>query len=190
MKVKPVIIFIGVVILVLAVALAAMKKQAEGRHLQSTASLLELSNRLDSAGITLNDLRQSNLTLTNDLATLSQRFEATSNNFSDASGQLTFAKSEFDNEQNHAMDLSRRVGDLQPKNQEMFGRATSLSNNYVLWNDQLVDGQQQLATSQSNNMFLATELEKQLAQKSEWHRRFNDLDEIRAQFNYLAYGFY
>jgi chromosome segregation ATPase len=121
---------------------------------------------------------------------LIQRFEATSNNFSDASGQLTRVKNEFDNEQGHVTDLNRQVGDLQPRNQELGERATSLSNNFDSLNGRLAVLQEQLATSQSNNVFLAAELEKQLAQKSEWQRRFSDLDEVRAQLNYLAYGFY
>jgi chromosome segregation ATPase len=190
MKFKLGIIFIGVIILVLVTALAVTKKQAGDLHLQSTTALLELSNRLDAAGVTLDDLRQRNLTLTNDLATTSQRFEATSNNFSEISGQLTRVKSEFDNEQGHVTDLNRQIGDLQPQNQELGERAISLSNNFVLRNDQLAALQQRLAATQSNNVLLAAELEKQLAQKSEWQRRFNDLDEVRAQLNYLAYGFY
>ena len=190
MNIKLGIIFSGVIILVLMAALAVTKKQAGDLHLQNTDSLLELSNRLDTAGVTLNDLHETNLTLTNDIAATSQRFEATSNNFSDTAGQLTRVKSEFDNEQNHVTDLSNRVGGLQPQNQELGERTTSLSNNFILRNDQLAILRQQLAASQSNNVVLAAKLQDVMAQKSEWQRRFNDLDEVRAQLNYLAYGFY
>jgi chromosome segregation ATPase len=183
-------IFIIVVILVLVVALAVTKKQGEDRHLQSTELLLELSNRLDTAGVTLDDLHQINLTLTNDLASMSRKFETTSNNLSDTAGQLTRTKSEFGNVQDHVTDLTDRVGDLQPGNQELGKRAFSLSNNFVLRNDQSADVQQQLATSQSNNTVLAAKLQDVMTQKSEWQRRFNDLDEVRAQLDYLAYGFY
>jgi chromosome segregation ATPase len=190
MNFKSAIIFASAVILVLVVALAGMKHQTEGMHIRNTASLLELSNRLDTTGVTLNNLQQINLMLTNDLATLSQRFEMTSNDFSDASGQLTRTKSELDNEQNQVTDLNNQVGDLQPQSQELGERATSLSNNYVLRNDQLAVLRQQLGASESNNVFLTAKLQEVMAQKSEWQRRFNDLDEVRAQFNYLAYGFY
>ena len=190
MKFKHGIIFSSVLILVLTAALAVTKQQAKHLHLQSTDSLLELSNRLDTAGVTLDDLHQINLKLTNDLATLSQRFEATSNNFSDTAGQLARTRSEFDNAQVHVTKLSRQVGDLQPQNVELDERATSLSNGFVLRTDQLAVLQQQLATSQSNNVFQAAKLQAVMAQKSDWQRRFNDLDEVRAQFNYLAYGFY
>jgi chromosome segregation ATPase len=190
MNLRSGIIFTSVVILVLMAVLAVTKKQAERRHLQSTDSLLELSNRLDNAGVTLNDLHQINLKLTNDLAILSQRFEATSNNLSDTAGQLTRTKSEFGNVQDHMTDLTHQVGDLQPQNMELGERTTSLSNNFVLRSDQLAVLRQQLGTSESNNVFLAAKLQEVMAQKSEWQRRFNDLDEVRAQFNYLAYGFY
>jgi len=51
--------------------------------------------------------------------------------------------------------------------------------------------QQQLTTAQSNYDFLSVQLQKQTEQKAEWLRKFNDSDELRAQYNYLRFaGFY
>jgi len=42
-----------------------------------------------------------------------------------------------------------------------------------------------LATSQTNNEFLNNELKKQMAQRAELERKFNDLAEVRAQVKKL-----
>jgi hypothetical protein len=60
-----------------------------------------------------------------------------------------------------------------------------LSNNIVQLDAQIAATQQQLATSQTNNAFLAAELQKQMAQKAELERKFNDVDAVRGQLSKL-----
>jgi hypothetical protein len=64
-------------------------------------------------------------------------------------------------------------------------RATSLSNAIIALNAQIADTKQQLANAETNNTFLAFELQKQVEQKAELERKFNDLDEVRAQVKKL-----
>jgi chromosome segregation ATPase len=177
-------------IIVLAADLVLTKKQADNLHVQGTAALIDLSNQLDSAAFALKDLRRGGQMMTNDLAAASQRFELTSNDLADFSGRLTSAKGELDAEKIRSAELGGRVQGLLPKNQELNERTGAYSNHFVLWSSQLLALQQQLEISRSNDLFLAAELRKQVEQKNELQRRFNDLDEIRARFNYLAYGFY
>jgi chromosome segregation ATPase len=181
---------IGVIVLIavgvgLLVALVTTKKQADDLHTKDVASILEFSNQLDTATINLNDLRQVNLMLTNDLATTRQALDATSNSLAEASGQLADAKTEIENDQNQITNLNGRIGDLEAQNKVLDDRAVALSNNITSLNDQIAATQQQLATAQTNNLFLAAELQKQMAQKADLERRFNDIDEVRAQVKKL-----
>ena len=184
------ILFFVLIIILLVAALAVTKRQARNLHAQSTMAMIDLSNQLAITAVTLNDLRQVGQLMTNDLAAASQRFERNSNDLVEMSGRLTSATGEFEAEQGLANKLGRRVGDLLPKNRNLNECANVFSNDFILLSDQLLALQQQLQISQSNELFLAAGLHEQMEQKSELQRRFNDLDEVSARFNYLAYGFY
>jgi chromosome segregation ATPase len=183
------IIILSIAIIGLGVGLVMTKKQADHLHTRDTASILDFSNQLATTGIFLEDLRQDNLMLTNNLAATSQIFETTSNHFADLSSQLTDAKTTNEGEQGYVIKLNGHVGVLEPQNKMLNDRAASLSNNIVLLEAQIAATQQQLTMSQTNNVFLAAELEKQLAQKAELECHFNNIGALRAQAKYLTFGF-
>jgi hypothetical protein len=182
MKIKTGIILLAVISVGLLIALFVAKKQAEDVHVKDTASILEFSNQLDTANINLNDERQVNLMLTNDLASTRQALVETSNSLS---GQLAGAQNEIENAQNQITNLNGRISDLETQNKALDDRATMLSNNIVTLDAQIAATQQQLATSQTNNAFLAAELQKQMAEKAELERKFSDVDAVRAQLTKL-----
>lgn len=182
MKMKFGIIALVVVSVGLLIALIATKKQADDMHVKDAASILEFSNQLDTANINLNDLRQVNLMLTNDLESTRQVFAAASNTLS---GELAGAKVQIESDQDQITNLNGRIGDLETQNKALDDRATTLSNNMVALDAQIAATQQQLATSETNNAFLAAELQKQMTQKAELERRFNDLDAVRGQLKKL-----
>jgi chromosome segregation ATPase len=180
-----------VVIIGLVVALVVTKKQAANLHMQNTASLLELSNQLETANLNFNGLGQINLMITNDLAATSQTLAEASNQLVETSGRLTLVKKEFESNQARITGLNGLVGNLEPQNQELNERAMSLSNSLVALNAEIFALRHQLATTGTNNTLLAAELQKQMEQKAELERQFNDLDEVTARYNYLAlFGFY
>ncbi len=88
MKTKTGIIVLVVIAVGLLIALFATKKQADDQHVKDAASILEFSNQLDTANLNLNDLRQVNLMLTNDLESTRQALESASNNLVQTSGEL------------------------------------------------------------------------------------------------------
>lgn len=182
MKAKTGIIVLVVVAAGLLIALFATKKQADDQHVKDAAAILEFSNQLDSANLNLNDQRQVNLMLTNDLASTRQAFIETSNNLS---GQLAGARVEIADAQEQITNLNGRISDLETQNKALDDRANMLSNNIVALDAQIAVTQQQLAKSQTNNTFLATELQKQMAEKAELERKFNDVDAVRAQLSKL-----
>jgi peptidoglycan hydrolase CwlO-like protein len=185
MKIKIGIIVLVVVSSGLLVALFVTKKQADDLHVKDTSTILQFSNDLDTANINLNDLRQVNLMLTNDLASTREVLDATSNSLAQTSSQLADAKTEIENDQNQITNLNGRIGDLETQNKVLDDRATVLSNNIASLNDQIAATQQQLAAAQTNNAFLSAELQKQMAQKAELERKFNDIDDVRAQVKKL-----
>ncbi len=184
------IIVLGVVLVGLAIALVVTKKSADGWQAQNTASIMDFSNQLVMANSQLNDLHQDNLMLTNDLVTASQTLETISNQLTEATNQLTDAKTELESTQSRVALLKSRVADLEPQGQELVARAGSLSNNIAALDAQIAEAQQQLAASQTNNAALAAKLQQQMAQRVELERRFNDIDEVRAQQSSLTFGFH
>jgi chromosome segregation ATPase len=180
-----------VVIIGLVVALVATKKQAANLHIQNTAALLELSNQLETANLNYNGLDQTNLMLTNDLAAMSQTIMEASNQLAETSGRLTLIKNEVVSNQARITRLNGLVGSLEPQNEELNERAMSLSNSLVALNAEIFGLRHQLATTGTNDTFLAAELQKQMEQKGELEHQFNDLDEVTTRYNYLAlFGFY
>jgi chromosome segregation ATPase len=182
MKTKTGIIVLVVVAAGLLIALFATKKQADDQHVKDVTAILEFSNQLDTANINLNDQRQVNLMLTNDLESTRQVLMETSNNLS---GQLAGAKAEIENDQNMITNLNGRISDLETQNKALDGRATMLSNNIVVLDAKIAATQRLLATTQTNNAFLAAELQKQMAEKAELERKFSDVDAVRAQLSKL-----
>jgi chromosome segregation ATPase len=81
--------------------------------------------------------------------------------------------------------LTSRITDLEAENQVLDDRANSLSNAITALDSQIAETRQQLATAETNNTFLTFELQKQVEQKAELERKFNDLDEVRAQVKKL-----
>jgi peptidoglycan hydrolase CwlO-like protein len=185
MKIKTAIVILVAGCVGLLIALIATKKQSDDAHLKDTAAILEFSNQLDTANLTLNDLHQVNLMLTNDLADTRQVLEAVSNNLSQTSGELAGTKTELESDQSQIANLSGRISDLEAQNAALDERANTLSNSIASLDVQIAATQQQLATTQTNNVFLAAELQKQMAQKAELERRFNDINEVRAQVKKL-----
>lgn len=185
MKIKLGLVILSVIALGLLVALIVARNQANDQAAKDAASILEFSNQLDTASVTLNDLRQVNVVLTNDLAATRQALEAASNNLAETSTQLAGAKTQIEGDQSQINNLNGRVADLETQNKALDDRATALSNNIVTLDAQITATQKQLAVAQTNNTFLIAELQKQLNKRAELERRFNDLDAVRAQVKKL-----
>ena len=185
MKIKIGIVVLVVVCAGLLIALVATKKQADDLHKKDSDAIFDFSNQLTTANVNLDDLRQVNLMLTNDIVTTHQALEAVSNNLLNTASALAETKSSLENAQNQITNLNVRIADLESQNQVLDQRASSLSNTIVTLDAQIADTQQKLATAETNNTFLTFELQKQMAQKAELQRKFNDIDEVRAQVKKL-----
>src|SRR5437868_3877685 len=135
---------IGVVILVvvsvgLAVTLIVTNKQSGVLHQKDAATILDFSNQLMTAGKNLDDFRQVNLELTNELAGSRQESMTLSNDLVDT-------KSSLQREQEKVTGLNTRVTDLETRNQALDENLVTLSNTIASLSAQIADAQGKLSS--------------------------------------------
>ena len=134
----------------------------------------------------LKDLSQANLALTNDLALSRQQTLDLSNSLATATSALAETKSTLVDAQTQVTNLTIHVNDLEAQNKVLDQRAEELTNTIAQLNDMIALTQAKLSQSETNNAFLQGELQRQMTQKAELERKFNDVNEVRAQVRKLA----
>jgi len=174
---------LGIVILVvvcvgLVVALVAGKKRADIRQKKDAETILDFSNQLTTANVNLDDLRQVNLTLTNDLDATRQTLTTFSNQYVAASTSLSNTAAALKTAQD-------QIADLEAQNRTLDQQATEMTNTIANLSKQIADTQMRLVESETNNTFLENELKRQVAEKAELERKFNNLSQVRAQVRKL-----
>jgi chromosome segregation ATPase len=178
MKTKIGIVILLAVVIGLLIALFATKKAAEDQRKNDAASISDYSNQVTAANVTIDDLRQVNLILTNDLSSSRESLVTLSNDLAEAVGSLTNTKAMLQNAED-------QIAALDAQNKLLDQRAAALTNSIESLNALVADTEQKLATANTNNIFLNAELQKQIAQRAELERKFNDLDTVRAQVKKL-----
>ncbi len=181
---------VGMVVLIVAcvgliAALCLTKKAMDDQVKKDADAIVDFSNQLTTATANLNDLRQVNLVLTNDLAASRQEALTFSNQFTETSGTLADTKATLQNTQDQITNLNSRIADLEAQNQVLDQRAAALTNAIASLNAQIADTQQKLAGSETNNAFLEKELQRQTAARAELESKFNNLAIVRAQVKKL-----
>lgn len=181
MKIKIVIIALAVVSVALLVALFATKKQSQEQHETDVNSILDFSNQLMNANLSINDLKQVNLVLTNDLVLNQQQLIELSNSLMSASASLAETKTSLAGAQQQISSLNTHITDLEAQNKVLDQRAAELTNTIAQLNQAIEETRAKLAVSQNNNAYLQLELQKQMAAKAEIEHKFNDLAALRSQ---------
>src|ERR1035437_240758 len=185
MKTKLGIIILAVACGGLVIALFATKNAAAERLKKDADAILDFSNQLVAATANLDELRQVNLMLTNDLAGSRQEALTFSNQFTETSGTLASTKASLQSAQDQIASLNSRMASLETRNQVLDQRAAALTNAIASLNAQIADTQQKLAGSETNNAFLEKELQRQTAAKAELESKFKNLSTVRAQVKKL-----
>jgi chromosome segregation ATPase len=185
MKIKIGIVILAVVCVGLLIALIATKKAADDQRAKDESAINDFSNQLVTAHVSIDDLNQDNLVLSNYLATSRETYADASNNLVETSNTLAVAKTSLEGAEDQITNLTSRITDLEAQNKALDAQAGSLSNTIATLDAQIADTMLKLATSETNNTFLTEELQKQMAQKAELEHRFNDIDDVRAQVKKL-----
>jgi chromosome segregation ATPase len=180
----------------LAVALVALKHQAEKQQKDSTSTILEFSKQITELTAHIEDLDQKNLILSNNLATTRQTSLTLSNQLSEqlteTAGTLAATTTSLQGAQQQITNLNERISsldesnaDLEAQNQALDQRASLLSNTIAAMDTQISLTRAKLATSETNNAFLDGELKRQIAERAELQRKFDDLAVVRTQLRKL-----
>lgn len=189
MKIKIAIVILAVACIALGIALYATKQQGDEQHVKDSGAITDFSNQLSDVNLQLVNLGQVNLALTNDLAVSRAEAARISNNLVAISITLTNTQdtmtASLTTAQEQITNLNSQITDLEAQNKVLDQRATDLTNAIAQLNAVIADTQNQLATSQTNNVYLQEQLKQQMAQRAELERRFNDLSEIRNQYKKL-----
>jgi chromosome segregation ATPase len=189
---KFIVAVLAAVCVALLVGLIVIKNSGDTQHDKDVSSIVDFSNQVVSADQHIDSLNQVNLSLTNDLMLSQQQAEQLSNSLAMAAAAMATTKASLASLQdqvvtltNQVATLNSQVADLQAQNTELDQRAGELTNTIARLNAQIADTESKLAVATTNNAFLQSELEKQLAEKAELERKFNDLDTVRAQLRKL-----
>jgi DNA repair exonuclease SbcCD ATPase subunit len=192
MKTKIIIVILAVACIGLVIALVVTKNSSDEQHAKDTSSIVDFSNQVVGANLHIDQLDQVNLSLTNDLAVSHQEATDLSNSLITANATLASTKASLASAQDQVVTLTNQISglngqisDLQAQNRVLDQRATDLTNTIAQLNVQIEDTENKLAIAQTNNAYIAAELQKQLAEKADLERQFNDLDIVRAQVKKL-----
>jgi septal ring factor EnvC (AmiA/AmiB activator) len=158
----------------LVVALVVTQKNIDEQKRQKDATIAEFSNDLVQANDELTDLRQVNLSLTNDLNASRQQLVLLSNQVLSISDSL----SNSDTQLKAAED---QISTLQAQNQSLDDQAAALTNTIMSLNAKILAAQTQLADSEKNSGFLQSEVSTERANYAALQAKFNDLKAVRDQ---------
>jgi len=158
----------------LVIALVVTQKHIDQQRREKDAAIAEFSNEVVAANDELNDLRQVNLTLTNDLNSSREQLVVLSNQVLTMSDTL----SNSDNQLKAAQD---QISALQAQNQSLDQQAEELTNTINDLSAKIVAAQAQLADSEKNGTFMQSQLKDEQARYDELQAKFNNLQAVRAQ---------
>jgi len=192
MNTKVISVVLAVAVVALGITLYVVKNQDDQRHAEDVTAYGTLSNQLASTSMALDDAKQANLSLTNNLLTAWQQKADLSNAIIGVQQQLADQKhttegvrTELASAQDHISGLNKRVTELEADNNALDRRAAELTNAINTLNSQITDLQGQLATTRNDKSYLEQQLAQLRAQKAELERRFNDLAIVRDQYRKL-----
>lgn len=181
---------IGVIILAaacigLAVALVTTKNRATDEKRKDTETILAHSNQWVETSLKLDEQRQVNVLLTNDLAAVKQLFTQTTNlltkELETVSSNLAKTEATLKAEQEAVAQRDAKIAALESQNQELDQKAIDLSVALTNLTVQIAETQRKLDASEGDKAFLEKELKRLMAEKAELERQFNDLTVLRAQ---------
>src|SRR5476651_1140946 len=141
MKTKLGVAILAVACVGLVIFLWVTKKQAADEQEKSNNTILQFSNDLFTANLNLNELRQVNLMLTNDLAASRQEVVTFSNNVVETTTALTNVVAALQTAQDQITNLNTRITSLESQNQILDQHAASLASLITSLNAQIADTQ-------------------------------------------------
>lgn len=158
----------------LVITLVVTQQHIDQERKKDAYAILDFSNQVVAANDELNDLRQVNLELTNDL-------NSSRDQLVDLSNQVLTMSDTISNRDAQIKSAEDQIAALQAQNQSLDEQAAALTNTIGDLTAKIAAAEQQLSLSQTNNVFLQSELTNRLDQLAKLNQRFNDLKTVREQ---------
>jgi predicted nucleic acid-binding Zn-ribbon protein len=185
MNSKTGVTILAVVCAGLAVALIVIKMQSNAQSDRDATTISTISNQLDKASASITDLNQVNLALNNEIATNRENAAVLSNRLAESAATLASMETTLVGAQEKITNLNGRISDLETQNRSLDQRLLDLTNAMTTLDAQITATERKLATSETNNAYLSAELKRQVAERAELERKFNDLQTVRSQVKKL-----
>jgi chromosome segregation ATPase len=158
----------------LVITLVVTQQHIDEQRKKDADAILDFSNQVVAANDELNDLRQVNLALTNDLNSSREQLV-------DLSNQVLTMSDTISNRDTQLKTAQDQISALQEQNQALDQQAADLTNTIDALNAKILAAQSQLAASEKNGIFMANALTNEQAVYQELQSKFNDLNTVRAQ---------
>jgi chromosome segregation ATPase len=158
----------------LVIALVVTQKHIDQERQDTANRIVAYSNELVEANDQLNDLRQVNLELTNEVNASHQQILDLSNQMLVISGTL----SNSDTQLKSAQD---QIASLEAQNQAYEQQTVQMSNTMAALSAKILVAENELAQSETNNAFISGELTNEVQRLAEMTQKFNDLKTVKAQ---------
>jgi chromosome segregation ATPase len=175
------IILLAAACLGLGIVLFTQQKRSETQHAKDVDTILGHSNNLVKANRDLEEQRQVNIMLTNDLGSVRTEFVNLTNKFTEVVQTLGQTEASLKASQNAVAERDQKIAALETQNRELDEKAIDLSAALTNLTFQITETQRQLDASEGDKAFLEKELKRLIAEKAELERQFNDLAILRAQ---------
>lgn len=179
------VIILAVLCIGLGVVLFSTKKQAEQQQARDADTILNHSNQLVKTSRDLEEQRQVNIMLTNDLGAVRAEYANLTNKFTDVVVTLGKTEASLKASQNAVAERDQKIAALETQNRELDEKAIDLSAALTNLTTQISETQRRLDASEGDKAFLEKELKRLMVEKAELERQFNDLAILRAQVSKL-----
>jgi chromosome segregation ATPase len=185
MKTKIFIAVLLVIAIGLCIGLISVKNQAEEQHKQYADQIAIASNQLSETSLKLEEQKQTNLNLTNDLAARRDDIAKYSNSLTEVKGNLAKTEADLAAQKAETAKRDARIADLEAQTNALDKQAIDLKTSIGNLETQITDTQKKLDAAQGDKAFLQGELKRLIAEKTELENRFQDLVVLRAQVKKL-----
>jgi len=158
----------------LVIALVVTQKNIDAQRKQNELTIQDYSNQVVQANDELNDLRQVNLQLTNDLSSSREQIVALSN-------QVLTISDNLSNSDTQLKSAEDQISSLEAQNLVLDEKEADLTNTIQSLKATIVAAQVQLADSEKRGEFFKGEATNEQAAYLALQAKFNDLKTVRTQ---------
>lgn len=176
---------LGLVFVAMIVAFIVVKRGDNARHDADTTSLVDFSNRLDSAQTRIAICEGKITVLSNSLDEARSATSTFSNRVTETESSLALGTEQVSV---LAWQLAQSQSENQALNQNLTELTSQMTNYVTVLTNRLATVQASLAEENKNSALLSNRLRRDVAERLVIERKFNNLSELQAQLEYLKWN--